>query len=71
MLYWKQHGLMTGVLGYDNALMLRQSSLGLHKTMLIHAHRAAEEVFELCPLFGVFFIIDGLIASMNYVIRFV
>ena len=57
MLYWKQHGLMTGVLGYDNALMLRQSSLGLHKTMLIHAHRAAEEVFELCPSFGVFFII--------------
>ena len=57
MLYWKQHGLMTGVLGYDNALMLRSSSLGLHKTMLIHAHRAAEEVFELCPPFGVFFII--------------
>lgn len=48
---------MTGVLRYDNALMLRQSSLGLHKKMLIYAHRAAEEVFELCPLFGVFFII--------------
>lgn len=48
---------MTGVLRYDNALMLRQSSLGLQKKMLIYAHRAAEEVFELCPSFGVFFII--------------